>query len=782
MLRIQNIKKILLITVIAIFVMVAITILFISPLTKYLIEKYDVKYTGRKITLGWVYANPFTGYIHLNQLNIFELKSDSVFFSAESMSINISLFKIFSKTYEITEFTLDHPRGTIIQYKSGFNFTDILNLFHSKSISDTNKAAVHLNIYNIKIINGNFYYREPELSINYNIKNVNIESTGKKWDTDTIHAQFSFVSGIGTGNIKGDFTINLKNNDYRYAVAVNKFDLNIIEQYLRDLTNYGSFSANLDANIKSKGNLNDAEDLTTSGTLQINNFHFGKNPVDDYASFKKLVLVMNELSPKKHIYLFDSLLLLQPYFKYELYDYLDNFQTVFGENGTKLTEANSDKSRFNLIIEIANYIKILARNFFHSYYKINRFEINKGDLKFNDYSISELFSVDLNPLTVIADSIDKNHDRINVSLKSGIKPYGEFDVSLSVNPKDTGDFDMQYQFQKFPASLFNPYTITYTSFPLDRGTIEVNGTWNVRNGIIKSVNHLVIIDPRVTKRLKNKDTKWMPLPLIMSFIRERGNVIDYEIPITGNLKNPKFHLHDIISDVVKNIFVKPATTAYRQEVKNIESEIENSLTLKWEMKNCKMTSTQEIFLDKMSDFLVHNPNASITVSPQLYATKEKEYILFLEAKKIYYTSLHKTNIQSFTENDSEIVNKMGVKDSLFVEYLNKLVNDSMVFTNQERCARIIEKSTVNIQFRKLNKEREKAFLSFFEKRNVKNQVSISAAEYVIPYNGFSFYKIKYKGELPESLIKAYRQMHELNEEAPRDKFKKERKKNKIDVN
>ena len=62
---------------------------------------------------------------------------------------------------------------------------------------------------------------------------------------------------------------------------------------------------------------------------------------------------------------------------------------------------------------------------------------------------------------------------------------------------------------------------------------------------------LVIIDPRVTKRLRNKDKQWIPLPLIMAFIRERGNVIDYEIPITGNLKNPKFHFHDVLVDLLK---------------------------------------------------------------------------------------------------------------------------------------------------------------------------------------------------------------------------------------
>jgi hypothetical protein len=91
--------------------------------------------------------------------------------------------------------------------------------------------------------------------------------------------------------------------------------------------------------------------------------------------------------------------------------------------------------------------------------------------------LSEKFSVDINPLYFIADSIDKNHSRVEASFKSGIKPYGNVTVSLSVNPKDTGDFDMQYHFQKFPAAMFNPYLLSYTSFPLDRGTIELNGTW-----------------------------------------------------------------------------------------------------------------------------------------------------------------------------------------------------------------------------------------------------------------------------------------------------------------
>lgn len=119
---------------------------------------------------------------------------------------------------------------------------------------------------------------------------------------------------------------------------------------------------------------------------------------------------------------------------------------------------------------------------------------------------------------------------------------------------------------------------------------------------------------------------------------------------------------------------------------------------------------------------------------------------------------------------------MSVKDSLFVHYLNRHIKDSLVFTIQEKCTSIIDSSVINSEFHKLIKDRESAFNIFFNKRNVEKQIKRSKNENVIPFNGFSFYRIEYNGEFPESLIKAYRKMNELNNEAPRKKYKQERRK------
>jgi hypothetical protein len=55
------------------------------------------------------------------------------------------------------------------------------------------------------------------------------------------------------------------------------------------------------------------------------------------------------------------------------------------------------------------------------------------------------------------------------------------------------------------------------------------------------------------------------------------------------------------------------------------------------------------------------------------------------------------------------------------------------------------------------------------------RVSIKNPVSAIPYNGFSYYKIDYSGKIPEDLLKAYRQMLDLNQKPPRKNYLKERK-------
>ncbi len=771
----RKIKNILSIAAELIALVIFLVFLFVPVLTKYFIERYDVKYTGREITLDWAYVNPFTGYVHLDDLVIHELDSDDAFVSMKGISVNLAMLKLFTKTYEIEALKITKPYIHVIHREKDLNFSDLLERF--KPDPDKQKSKeVRFNLLNIEMVDGEFHYDEEQTPVNYFIEKVNVTSEGLRYDVDTIPIQYSFSSGIGTGEIAGEMTINIENKDYRMAVKIDNFDLEVINQYMKDLTDYGTLAAMLDADIRSTGNLNSVDSISTAGKIVVSEFHFGKNKNEDFASFEELAIDIIELSPKDFVYHYDSITLRKPFVWYERYDYLDNVQTMFGEGGENVAAANANPNKFNLVIEIAKFIQQISRNMLQSHYKVGRLAIYEGDIQFSDYSLGDRFHVALNPFTAIADSVDKDRERIKVKVRSGIQPHGEMWVAVSVNPEDSSYFDLNYRFHKIPLSVFNPYVKTYTSFPLDRGSMEFTGNWNVRAGNIFSNNHLIIIDPRTSKRVRNKDTKWIPVPLALAILRERGNVIDYEIPIQGNLNDPDFNFWDVITDLLKNIFIKPATLPYALEVNSVERKLEKSLFMSWEMQDHTLSSSQEKFIEKMIDFLEDNPEAQITIVPQNYTVKEKEFILLFEAKKRYYLAKHSMKAAAFSEDDSLKVQKMSIKDKGFVKYLDTRVKSATLFTAQHKAARLVKQSVVNAKFNQLVKARQAEFLAMFKEENLEKRVKFLSNKNVVPFNGFSFYDISYKGDFPDYLREAHNKMNEFDDLSPRKKYKEKREK------
>jgi hypothetical protein len=768
----RRLKKILIITALVIAAFLLLLIAIVSPVAKYMIEKYDEKYLGRQIDIGWLYINPLTGYAHIHNLKVFEQKSDNIFFSADGVTVNLSMLKLFSKVYEISRFSLDAPRARIIQDGDWFNFSDIVKKFTSGEPKKTSTEPVKLSIKNVKIRDGEFHYLEKQSPINYFIKKVNFQSKGKTWDVDTVSASYSFLSGPGSGGIRGNITFNLKTKDYKAATFVEKFDLKIVEQYVKAMANYGELKATLDAHLNSAGNLNDSMSMSSKGRIAISDLHFGKSENEDYFSFDKLIIKIEEMNLKKGVRIFDTIMLVHPVMKYERYDKLDNIQRMFGAKGANIDSAKSNPEKFNLVLKLADYIKMLSETFKEDYFRINKFAIQEADIQYNDFSISEKFSMALNPFSITADSIDKNKDKIIIKAKSLIQPHGEISAQLSVNPKNTGYFDLNYKFGNIPATMFNPYLVTFTSFPLDRGNIELYGTWNVDNSIVNSENHFIVVDPRVTKKVRKKDTKWLPLPLIMSLVRERGNVIDYKIPIKGNLKDPKFKIGDVVTDLLRNIFVKPPSSPYIFDVRDVENEVEKSMSIKWKLRTAQLLPNQEKFIERMAKFLKETPEASLTIHPMLYAEKEKEHILLYEAKKKYYMAKNNINKDGLEEKDSLKIEKMSVKDSAFVKYLDAYVKDNSLFTIQQKCSVYLGERLVAEKYRSLIRQREKAFLKYFEENKTDSQVIIVAASNVIPFNGFSFYKISYKGDIPNDLEKAYQKLENYDDENPRKRYKK----------
>ncbi len=527
------------------------------------------------------------------------------------------------------------------------NFDDVIEKFSAGGNARKKPSTSKVDLLDLSVTRAEIHYTDRQIPFDYFIKEGNFGTPGKHWYEDTMAIRYSFLSRPSNGSMQGDFHVNFTTSDYLLADKIGNFDLKPLEQYVKDLANYETIRASLEADLLARGNFHNAKNIVASGTVALVGFHLGKRPGDDYMAFDRLQLKVTELSPINRKYLLDEVSLSRPFLRYERYDHTDNLSAMFSRKGVGATS-----EKLNILVSIGRYIRALAADFFRTDYKVNNLSIARGELLYNDYSLSEAFSAGLQGLSVRADSINKKHSRGRIALKSGLEPYGDLSVNLSIDPNDSTYFDLGYHISGVPVSIFNPYTITYTSFPLDRGTLELKGSWHVAGGSVNSSNHLVIADPRAARRIRGKDKKWIPLPLIFAFIRERGDVIDYKLPVTGNLKDPKFHFHDVLMHLLENIFVKPATTPYRFEARNTEKVIEKSLQVKWPIMSSSLLPSQGKFLSETAKFMAAHSGARLLVSPVEYTVREKEWIAFFEARKKFLLDASHRGAASFSPDDS----------------------------------------------------------------------------------------------------------------------------------
>lgn len=104
-------------------------IVFISPITKYLIEKHSEEYTGRVIRIDKFAINIFNGSITAKGFTVYEAKSKTIFCKIDQLDLNITVYKLWGGKYDITSVSVNKPFVRIIQKGDQFNYDDLIKRF-----------------------------------------------------------------------------------------------------------------------------------------------------------------------------------------------------------------------------------------------------------------------------------------------------------------------------------------------------------------------------------------------------------------------------------------------------------------------------------------------------------------------------------------------------------------------------------------------------------------------------------------------------------------------------
>ncbi|MFY8023805.1 MAG: hypothetical protein ACOVNO_00560, partial [Sediminibacterium sp.] len=195
--------------------LVLMIIIFISPISKYLIEKYSEAYTGRKIGMQELSINIFNGSITAKGFTVFEAKSTKPFFKTDVLDVNIAVYKLWVGKYDITSVELSSPYLQVIQKGDKFNYDDLMNRFFA---DDTTKKVetkpVKYWARNIQVNNATILYTNTKPLTNIKLIKGVVQIPLIAWDDPLYKIQTAFNLSTG-GRSKALLHFNTNTFDYK---------------------------------------------------------------------------------------------------------------------------------------------------------------------------------------------------------------------------------------------------------------------------------------------------------------------------------------------------------------------------------------------------------------------------------------------------------------------------------------------------------------------------------------------------------------------------------------
>jgi len=658
------------------FAVLLIAIFFaISPVAKYMIEKNSEAWTGRKIRMNSLFINLLNWNITVKGLRVYEFKRDEIFFSIARLHTEISLFQLIKGGYKLKTIQVVSPVVVIEQEGEHFNFDDLLKRFASedttKKIPETKTEPLKYRVESIECTGGNITYRDKKLHHEIVLQNFTYKCPLLAWDEPDIKSSVAFLFKSG-GKVFSSLILNSKSMNYSLASKIDDFSLQLLYPYMKDYMHTSYAGGLLSSDLLIKGNFNKPQAVALKGDIRLADFRIDDLKKQTVASWKNFDIHIDSIDVAADKYNFGKVSLEEPYMLVEMYSSGNNFSSLMLPSEGDITESSSGDSidYSNPFTVMAGYIKEISRDYIVSNYTAESAEITNGHIVYNDYTLEDRFTYDLEELNLKSGRIDSKGDSLTFALGCMANRSGRLNAYLAFDPRDFKNMEINYTVDKMRISDFNPYSKFYVAHAFVEGLLHYASTNTIHNGILASTN-VMHIDKIEVSRKTGKGLYALPVRLAIVLLRDRHGNIDLDIPVEGDLKDPTYKLGKMIWKIVGNIVVKAATAPFTLLAKAFGGKEEDLKLIRFDYLQKTFDKQQIKGLDLVSQSISEKPGLKVALVQVASHENEKEALaLFLTKKDFYLENVLRIKKDSLAADELKAVSAISNNDSLLNRWLN----------------------------------------------------------------------------------------------------------------
>lgn len=260
-----------------------------------------------------------------------------------------------------------------------------------------------------------------------------------------------------------------------------------------------------------------------------------------------------------------------------------------------------------------------------SFVDIKTITLQGGEIAFSDSYIDPDYSAKMTEVGGRISGLTSEETKLaDVSLGGKLNNYAPLEISGEINPlRDDFYIDLGVKFKDIDLTQMTPYGSKYAGYTIHKGKLSIDLKYLIDNKKLDASNKVFIDQFTLGDRVDSPDATKLPVSLAISLLKNRNGEINLDLPISGNLDDPKFRIGGIILQVIGNILEKALTSPFALLGAMFGGGEELSETV-FEAGSVELTPEVETKIGKLVEVLYDRPGLNLELEGHVDVVKDKE--------------------------------------------------------------------------------------------------------------------------------------------------------------
>mgnify|MGYP005988855065 FL=1 len=339
---------------------------------------------------------------------------------------------------------------------------------------------------------------------------------------------------------------------------------------------------------------------------------------------------------------------------------------------------------------------------------INEINITNGKLDFSDSSLTPKFSAGIYSLNGDITALSSNEEsRAKIDLKGKVDKYAPVIIKGSVNPLSHDAFtDIDMLFKGIELTTFTPYSGKFAGYAIDKGKLSLGLNYKLSNNKLVAENNVTLDQLTLGEVVNSEEATSLPIKFALSMLKDSDGVIEFNLPIRGDIDNPDFKYSSLVWGALGNLITGIISSPFKALASLVDGDNDNLDHVIFSANSFELNEAEQAKLNSLAKALLQRPSLYIEIrglSSNLIDHDEMAYAKILNKLQIsprtlsdtltedektslvsYYQSLNTTTEQVAQEPLKEVTDKQeGAAVTLTKEEQEqakeKLFNDAIKF-------------------------------------------------------------------------------------------------------